>query len=229
MEAIILAGGKGTRLRGVVPNLPKPMAPVAGRPFLEILIASLAKKGITRAIISLGYMADVIRSHFGDSFCGVDIAYAEEEVPLGTGGGVRLAMHQALTDHVFVFNGDTFLDINLTAVEETWQVHKRSIIVGREVANSSRYNCLQMEGGQVVGFLEKGGSGVGLINAGCYVFRSGELDRFPLGKHFSIEDDYLAQAAHCTPFELYVSNDTFIDIGVPDDYKVAQAIMTKYL
>ena len=115
MEAIILAGGFGTRLRRVVPNLPKPMAKVAGRPLLEILLLSLSRKGFKRIILSVGYMADSISNYFGFNYEGMDLIYAREEKPLGTGGAVRLALLSCKQDHVFVFNGDTFFpDIKST-------------------------------------------------------------------------------------------------------------------
>ena len=107
-EAIVLAGGFGTRLREVLPDLPKPMAPVAGRPFLEILLTSLADKGFSRVVLSLGYMADKIITYFGNSFTGLDLIYVVEDEPLGTGGAVRLALSQCLQDHIYILNGDTF-------------------------------------------------------------------------------------------------------------------------
>ena len=116
MEAILLAGGIGTRLRSVVPNLPKPMAPVAGRPFLEILLNSLAKKGFKRVVLSVGYMAEKVVSHFGYNFVGMELVYEIEETPLGTGGAVCKAIAQCNTDHVFVFNGDTYLDLEVAEV-----------------------------------------------------------------------------------------------------------------
>ena len=105
MEAIVLAGGFGTRLRPIVTDVPKPMAPIAGRPFLEILLKALARRGCQRVILSLGFMAERISSHFGGWYAGMEVVYAVEDRPLGTGGGVRLAMEQMATDHIFVFNG----------------------------------------------------------------------------------------------------------------------------
>ncbi len=105
MEAIILAGGFGTRLKSVVSNVPKPMACVAGRPFLELLLSSLRVKGITRAILSVGYMSEVITSHFEKHPIGMDVAYEIESTPLGTGGAIAAALRHVTGDHVFVFNG----------------------------------------------------------------------------------------------------------------------------
>src|SRR5437660_613655 len=98
MEAIVLAGGLGIRLRGVVPDLPKPMAPIAGRPFLEILLASLSRKGLARVVLSVGFMAEKISTYFGDRFGNLELVYVIESQPLGTGGAVRLAMQTCVTD-----------------------------------------------------------------------------------------------------------------------------------
>lgn len=222
MEAIVLAGGFGTRLRQMVPDLPKPMAPIAGRPFLEILLNSLAHKGFKRVVLSLGFMADKITSHFGDRFAGVNLSYVLEDEPLGTGGGVRLAMSKFAADHVFVFNGDTFLDLEVDRVEAHWHEHHCPIIVGREVPDTARYGRLLTSQGKVTGFAEKGIAGPGLINAGCYIFNRGQLDDFTLNQPFSLESDYLPQAVSRMRFDVFLTAGQFIDIGVPEDYGRAQ-------
>lgn len=222
MEAIVLAGGFGTRLKQVVPDLPKPMALVAGRPFLEILLTSLARKGFRRVVLSLGYMAQKVVSHFGDHFAGMEVVYEIEQSPLGTGGAVRAALALCMTDHVFVLNGDTFLDLEVVDVEAHWQAHHAPIIVARDVSDAARYGRLDTDHGQVLGFVEKGVTGPGLINAGCYVLPVGILDDFVLGQPFSLEADYLAKAVGKRRFDLFVTNGYFIDIGVPADYVRAQ-------
>lgn len=222
MECIVLAGGLGTRLRGVVADVPKPMAPIAGRPFLEILLQLLARKGFRRVILSVGFMSHVIRAYAGDRHSGMDIVYSTEESPLGTGGGVRLAMEKAAGDHVFIFNGDTFLDLEVDQMERQWQARQRPLIVGREVPDTMRYGRLQVQSGRATGFTEKGVAGPGLINAGCYVFRRGQLDGFPLNRRFSLEADFLAAAMARGDFDVFVTTGQFIDIGVPEDFARAQ-------
>ena len=222
MEAIVLAGGFGTRLRQAVPDLPKSMAPIAGKPFLEILLGSLSRKRIHRVVLSLGYMADKVLQHFGSRFAGMDLVYAVEESPLGTGGAVRLAMAACLQDHVFVFNGDTYLDLEIDAVECQWQANGNPIIVGCAIADTARYGRLSIDRNRVVGFEEKGTAGAGLINAGCYVLNRGQLDAFPSRSAFSLEADYLAQAVSNLPFDLFVTSGAFLDIGVPEDYARAR-------
>ena len=121
MEAIILAGGFGTRLQSVVSDVPKPMATISGRPFLEILLKSLAEMGFSRVVLSLGYKAEMIRSHFGSNFLGQDLVYVEEKTPLGTGGATRLAATACTQSNMFVFNGDTFLELEIKKLKQQLQ------------------------------------------------------------------------------------------------------------
>jgi D-glycero-alpha-D-manno-heptose 1-phosphate guanylyltransferase len=227
MEAIVLAGGFGTRLREVVPDLPKPMAPIAGRPFLEILLHELASKGFQRVILSLGFMADSISAFFGDHFAGMTIVSVVETRPLGTGGGVRLAMDFVESDHVYIFNGDTFLDLEISLVEALWQSRKDSILVARSVPDTARYGRLLVEGDQVRGFLEKGAAGPGLINAGAYLLDLRDLASWPEGIKFSLEHDYLVPAVTTREINCYADTQNFIDIGIPDDYFRAEAVIVR--
>ncbi len=229
MEAIILAGGYGTRLRQVLPNLPKSMAPIAGRPFLEILITTLAKKGITRIILSIGYMAEKITSYFGNEFEGIELIYEIENMPLGTGGAVRQAITQCKEDHVYVFNGDTYIDLEIQEVEIHWQENRRPIIVARRVEHTERYGRLDVAYGKVIGFSEKGISGPGLINAGCYIFPNNFLGHFLPGNTFSLERDFLAPMVRKHCFDCFVTKGHFIDIGIPEDYARAQSELKNVL
>lgn len=222
MEAVVLAGGLGTRLRDLALNVPKPMAPVAGRPFLEILLATLARKQCGRVVLSLGYKAEIVVDHFGDSFAGMKLAYEIEQTPLGTGGALRRALVQCQSDHVFVLNGDTYLDLEVSEIEAQWRQNQLPIIVAREVLDTARYGSLDTVGSRVVGFVEKGVAGRGLINAGAYVFPKGIASAFPSDDAFSLERDFLAKAVQRSPFELFASRGQFIDIGVPVDYARAQ-------
>lgn len=225
MEAIVLAGGFGKRLRQVVASVPKPMAPIAGRPFLEILLGSLAEKGFRRVVLSLGFMAEKITEHFGASFGGVELAYVVEDTPLGTGGAVRLAMSACKQDHIFVFNGDTYLDLEVDLLEQQWQSNRHPIVVGRQVSETSRYGRLVVNGRQISSFAEKGVVGLGLINAGCYVLPIDALDMYPINHPFSIETDYFVSEVSRAVIEVFVTEGTFIDIGVPEDYARAQTML----
>ena len=225
MEAIVLAGGFGTRLRQVVPDVPKPMAPIAGRPFLEILLGSLAQKGFSRVVLSLRFMAEMISGRFGPRFAGLDLVYVVEDTPLGTGGATRLAAAACTQDHVFVFNGDTYLDLEVELLEQQWLAKRHPIVVGREVTNTMRYGRLVVDGDRITSFAEKGAVGPGLINAGCYVLATDALARFPLNHPFSIETDYLVPEVMRATVDVFVTKGMFIDIGIPKDYSRAQTLL----
>lgn len=216
--AIILAGGKGTRLRDLVADRPKPMALVGNRPFLEILLAQIADKGFEKVVLCVGYMSEKISGYFGSSHLGMALHYAVENQPLGTGGAVRLAMTMCDDDHVFVFNGDTYIDIDRKAIDEFWVSRRNPIIVGYEVADCSRYGRLTVSNGLVVGFVEKGSRGPGLINGGCCILNRDQLIQFPLYQPFSLEHDFWLKAVPNLIVDLFIAKGRFIDIGVPADY-----------
>jgi D-glycero-alpha-D-manno-heptose 1-phosphate guanylyltransferase len=222
MEAIVLAGGFGTRLRSVVPDLPKPMAPVNGRPFLELLLTSLSRKGFHRVVLSLGYMAEKITGHFGSSYAGMELLYAIESTPMGTGGAIRQASQHCTGSHYYVFNGDSYLDLEVAQVEAWWQRNRAPIIVARVVPDTARYGRLETHGNQVIAFTNQGTPGSGLINGGCYVFDTDQLLAWPLGQVFSIETDYFPDAVKKRRFDAFLTQGQFIDIGVPEDYERAQ-------
>jgi len=225
MEAIVLAGGFGTRLRQAVPDLPKPMAPVAGRPFLEILLTSLARKGFRRAVLSLGYLAEKVVRHFGERYAGMELAYEIENTPLGTGGAMRQALKRCEADHAFVLNGDTYLDIEAAEIEKRWRDHRRPIIVAREVPETSRYGRLLTADDGSVSFSPKGHQGPGLINAGCYLLPKPIFEKNPCGEAFSLEADWLPKEIGRQRFDVFVTRGLFIDIGVPEDYRQAQELL----
>lgn len=222
-EAVVLAGGRGTRLARIVPHLPKPMAPVGGRPFLEILLAALDRKGFRRVVLSLGYMAGKVTSHFGPRFAGMELVHEVERTPLGTGGAVRQALTRCREDHVFVFNGDTFLDLDAEGVEALWQRQRAPVLVAREVDDAARYGRVEARNGRVVRFMGKGAPGPGLINAGCYLFPTDLFDGLPSRWPFSLEADFLPEAVAGRWFSVFVSEGRFIDIGAPEDYARAEA------
>lgn len=224
MEAIILAGGLGTRLRNVVPNLPKPMAPVAGRPFLELLLRLLKSKGVTRTILSIGYMAEAVVRYFDEHPVGVDLVYEIESRPLGTGGAIVAALQRVTNDHVFVFNGDTYLDLELDMVRSMWPGDRTPIVVARQVPDGSRYGKVKCVGGRIGRFLGTGHSGPGIINAGCYLLPAELFAGTDLPESFSFEQDFLMRRVPLS-VRVFVTNGQFIDIGVPSDYLRAQSTL----
>lgn len=226
-EAVILAGGFGTRLRAVVSDVPKPMAPIGDEPFLALLMAHLARNGFERVLLSVGYLADVIVAHFGHAWRGMAVDYVREAAPLGTGGAIRAALAHCTADHAHVFNGDTYLGLDCRETEALWDSRRTPIIVAREVPDTARYGRLEVGAdGHVAGFLEKAVSGgPGWINAGCYVLPVSITAEFPPGDPFSFETDYLREAVARRPVLACPIDAEFIDIGTPEDYVRAQALL----
>ena len=223
MQAIVLAGGLGTRLRRVVPDLPKPMAPVAGRPFLAWVLDALVDAGFEAAVLAVGYRHEVIRQHFGEDYRGMALRYSVEDSPLGTGGAIRLAAGQVEHDPVFVLNGDTYLELDYAGMLDA---HRRaaanlSVAVCR-VPDVGRYGALEIENERIHGFLEKGGSGPGLINAGVYLVSSDILQQIPAGQPFSFEQQLLVPRVREIRPLAYQTKGRFIDIGIPEDFERAQ-------
>jgi D-glycero-alpha-D-manno-heptose 1-phosphate guanylyltransferase len=167
-------------------------------------------------------MSEKIISHFGDNYLGMELVYEVESKPLGTGGAIRAALTHCLSDHAFIFNGDTYLDLEVNELESLWQGSQNPIMVVREVPDSSRFGRVNINDGRVASFLEKGETGLGLINAGCYLLPKHVLDDFPLGQAFSIETDFFIRYLQSIRFDGFVTQGRFIDIGVPDDYALAQ-------
>lgn len=224
MEAIVLAGGFGTRLSGRLVGVPKPMAPVAGRPFLEILLAQLARSGCTRVILSVGHLHESIENHFGSAWRGMALEYEIETAPLGTGGAIRAALARAGEANVLVLNGDTFLQIDYAAMIE-FHAQQRALLTMAISAQPdvARYGGVILDAGRVIGFEEKGRSGPGWINAGVYVLRADLNWPRHLHQKFSFETDYLAPEISRLSPAAYKAEGFFLDIGIPADLDRAQS------
>ena len=224
MQAVILAGGRGTRLGYRALNLPKPMIPVGGRPFLEYVLDGLVDDGITGVILSVGHKAQAIRVHFGSSYRGMPLTYAIETEPLGTGGAIANALANTGNEPALVLNGDTLLKIDFSDLIK-WYVRDPApvAIVLRQMEEVARYGAVVVEGERVAGFSEKGRSGSGLINAGVYVIQPDVLRTFGLPRVFAFESDFLQR--YCVELRprAYVTRAYFIDIGIPSDLDRAQA------
>ncbi len=229
-EAIVLAGGFGTRLRGIVDDVPKPLAPVAGRPFLAWLLDRLATSGIRRCILATGYLSDAIERTIGTRWQGMEIAYSVEPEPLGTGGAIRLAAMQLRGEGVHVINGDTWLAYSPQALERA--TLERDAAIGMalaEVEDVGRYGAVERDArGMVVGFREKGEQGPGAINAGCYFLTEAGLAALPAQDAFSFERDVLQPATAAGVVAAFAQTSGFIDIGVPEDYARAQALFAAH-
>jgi D-glycero-alpha-D-manno-heptose 1-phosphate guanylyltransferase len=227
MESIVLAGGLGTRLRSVVSNVPKPMAPVGGRPFLDLLLRSLKSKGITRVILSVGHMSDVIISYFQENSLGMELIFEVEPSPLGTGGAIAAALRHVHSDRVLVLNGDTYLDLDIEAVRSMWPGDRTPIVVARAVPDTERFGRLDVVNGRITRFIGSGIPGAGIINAGCYLIPTNVFQSENTPEKFSFEQDFLCKRPPLS-LRVFVALGQFIDIGVPDDYARAQTELTRF-
>jgi D-glycero-alpha-D-manno-heptose 1-phosphate guanylyltransferase len=225
MEAIVLAGGLGTRLRSVMSDIPKPMAPVQGRPFLEWVLDQLVVAGFQTAILAVGYRHEAIHAHFGEDYRGLALRYSVDREPLGTGGAIRLACAQARAQHVFALNGDTYLELDFQAMLNAHVRFAAELSMAIcHVPDVARYGALQLRDETVQGFLEKGQSGPGWINAGTYVLGPALRARLPHEGAFSFEHDLLAPEIESIRPRAFRCSGRFVDIGIPEDYARAQIL-----
>ena len=229
MEVIVLAGGLGTRLRAAVPDLPKPMAPVNGRPFLEWLLDYWIAQDVTRFILSVGYRHEAISGHFGPAFRGIPVTYAVEDRPLGTGGGLLLACGSlAATDPFLVLNGDTYFEAPLKTLREFHAAHKADITLSLfRSPQQGRYTGLKLGAAGEVLSLGAGEKGV-LANGGVYLMGRGffEGGTWQASSRVSLEEDILPSAMRAGKrlFGLECQG-RFLDIGVPEDYARAANLL----
>lgn len=224
-EAIVLVGGLGTRLRATVSDVPKPLAPVAGRPFLAWVLDHLAAEGMRRVVLATGYMSDQVERAIGSEWTGMQVVYSIEEKPLGTGGAIRLAANLLQGDGAHVMNGDTFLRYSPMELERaTSHAGAWMGMALAQVADVSRYGALRLEGASVVEFQEKGKSGAGCINAGCYFLTAKALQALPAQDAFSFETEVLRPLVAQRKVAAFTQTDRFVDIGVPEDYSRAQTM-----
>lgn len=222
-EGIVLAGGLGTRLRSVVSDLPKCMAPVAGRPFLYYLLKYMEAQHFTRVVLALGYMHETVQQWLAGEKRDFEIRCSLEETPLGTGGAIRQALNRTDGDEVYILNGDTFFDVD---ADEMARVHRTSgaaaTIALKPMTDFSRYGVVETTPqGRIAAFREKKYCPHGQINGGVYLIdkKSGLLD-FP-SERFSFETDILQQRVRDCLLTGYTSDGYFIDIGIPEDYEKA--------
>lgn len=224
-EAIILAGGFGTRLRSVVSDVPKPLAPVAGRPFLAYVLDALVRQGYGHAVLATGYMHEKVEACFGNAYLGMKVDYARELTPLGTGGAIVNALQHCTADCVTVLNGDTLFLADLGQLERYADSKGTMLaIVLRAVPDAGRYGAVETAAdGRITAFREKDPSaGAGNINGGIYRLQQSLLDGYAVGQQFSFEKDVMQQRYAEEEFYAYADGAYFIDIGVPEDYRRAQ-------
>lgn len=224
-DAVILSGGFGLRLRGVIGETPKPMAPVGGRPFMELLFRQLKRHGFSRVILSVGYKHEMIRETFGDKACGLELVYSIETSPLGTGGALRQAMNHINTDGIVVMNGDSYTDANLSGLVRK---HKTSaaavtVVVIPETRNDAG-SVVMDSSGRVTNFSEKRPLAASrYLSAGIYSLDTDLMRAVPTQVKISLEVELFPQwLAEGKTIEAMVCDGRCIDIGTPERYQMAQ-------
>ena len=222
MEAVVLAGGFGTRLKSVVSDVPKPMAPVGGRPFLRYELDCLTDRGVDRVVLAVGYMKEKIMEAFGDFYRGARLVCSVEDEPLLTGGAVKKALALCRDDAVFVVNGDTLFDVDLEAMA-AFKKEKgaRLVMAVRPMLDAGRYGLIRTgEGGRIEAFMEKRPGTAGLVNGGCCLMDRDFLDAVPQ-RVFSLEKDVFEPCVQRGDVFAFESRGFFVDMGVPEDYRRA--------
>ncbi len=231
-EAIILAGGLGTRLRSVVSDLPKCLAPVAGKPFLHYVIDHLKKEGITNFIISVGYRnEDII--HFitknfpfhASSDSGIKFQFSVEEEPLGTGGAIKLSCEKLIGTEVIICNGDTLFEVDIKRLGNFHQQNNADCSLSlKPMTDFNRYGVVELDKDQSIkSFKEKQFYKTGLINGGVYALNAAAFFDENLPDKSSFEKDYLEKFVGKRKMYGLVQEEYFIDIGIPEDFKRAQS------
>jgi D-glycero-alpha-D-manno-heptose 1-phosphate guanylyltransferase len=227
MQIVVLCGGLGTRLRSVVADRPKSLAPVAGKPFLEHILAYYRRLGATRFLLATGYLSEQIEALFPDGhFQGAEVVFSREEDPLGTGGALRHA-GALLAPDFFVVNGDTWMECDLAALRALGLARDFSAVLAlREIDEVSRYGAVRLDSeNRIREFVEKGAHhGPGTINAGVYWLRRSLVETMPAGK-VSLESHTFPALLDGRLGGLPAAEGRFIDIGIPADFARAQNLL----
>lgn len=223
-ECIVLAGGLGTRLRSVVADKPKCMAPLGEHPFLYYLLQYLHKQGITHAVLSLGYLSEQVISWCNSMDLPLRISFTVEPEPLGTGGGIIHALPALEGKEVFIVNGDTYFDVDFAAFYQFHQAHQSPLSLAlKPMTQFDRYGSITLDASQRINaFHEKQFCASGLINGGIYLTTTDFLTSLSLPEKFSFEQKVLEPGAAAGSLYGFVSDTYFIDIGIPEDYEAAK-------
>lgn len=222
-DAVILVGGKGTRLRPLTLSAPKPMLPTAGVPFLTHLLSRIAEAGITHVVLGTSYKAEVFEQHFGDGAdLGLQIEYVTETEPLGTGGGIRNVLPRLTADNIMVFNGDVLGGTDLRGILETHETTQADVTLHLvRVSDPRAFGCVPTDtDGRVTAFLEKTQDPpTDQINAGCYVFRREYIEKIPSGRPVSVEREvFPALLTEGARVQGHVDTSYWRDMGTPEDF-----------
>lgn len=225
LSAIILAGGLGTRLRSVVSDLPKCMAPVAGKPFLYFVVEHLLKQGVDKFIFSVGYKSGLIIEYVNEQYPMLNVQFSTEEEPLGTGGAVKLACNLATESNVLILNGDTLFTIDAAKLSGFHNASGADCTLSlKPMHDFNRYGVVELNNDHsIASFREKQQYESGLINGGVYTLNVAGFLQEKLPQKFSFEKDYLEQYFDKRKMYGLVQDEYFIDIGIPEDFERAQS------
>lgn len=222
-EVIILAGGVGTRLNSVVPNLPKPLASIGAKPFLTLLLKRLELQGFSDVVLSVGYLHQKIIDYFGNKYGSLNIKYSIEPTLLGTGGAIAKSIKLTSTNPILVLNGDTLFKINYSRMMDVHEEYESKITIGlKKVPDVGRFGKVIVKNNKIIGFEEKSKKGFGLVSTGVYIINREIFTGFEMPTSFSFEIDFLSRFVHSIKPTAFIKNSYFIDIGVPKDYKRAK-------
>lgn len=223
-QAIILAGGLGTRLRSAVPDLPKCMAPILARPFIGYLLDYLLQQGVRKFILALGYKSEVVEQYIKTQYGDYNISFSVETEPLGTGGAIALAFTETEPGDCLVLNGDTFFAVDLGKLSDFHaETGAACTLALKPMQNFDRYGTVSLsDEGQVTGFHEKQKTDDGLINGGVYALKKEAFTNSTQPLNFSFETDFLYPSAQLGNIRGIIENKYFIDIGIPEDFEKAQ-------
>ncbi|MGE5329790.1 MAG: nucleotidyltransferase family protein [Deltaproteobacteria bacterium] len=230
MEVIVLAGGLGTRLKKIVQDIPKPMAPINGKPFLWYIFEYLWRQGVRRVILSAGYKHEIIEEYFEKNYKDISIIYSIEDEPLGTGGAIKKAVLNVEEKDVIILNGDTFFNIDIRSfVEQHSKMQADFSLALKPMKNFDRYGSVEVVGERIINFNEKKYKKYGYINGGIYITNPCLFNDLDLPDKFSIENDFFPNQLQRLKFGSYISNTYFIDIGIPEDYEKAKRELGRHI
>lgn len=234
VDAIILAGGLGTRLKGTVPDLPKALSPVHGRPFLDHILYFLEESNAVKSVtLAVGHMADQILGQYtGNKGYSFEILFSREETLLGTGGAINRALRYATTDSVMVLNGDSYVDADLNDVVAFHREKNASMtIIVKKIKNPGRYGLVRFDDNhRITSFNEKQTSATeGYINTGIYLLKRQIFNNIEESKVLSLEKELMPLFIHSGGVYAFATHGKFIDIGVPETYLIAEEFFKEAL
>ena len=230
MEAIILAGGFGTRLKEKINSLPKPMAPINNKPFLDYLFYYLDNQGVGRAVISVFHKSEIIKQHYNHLYNGIIISYSNDKIALGTGGAIKAALMKTMDNNLVIINGDTYFDVDLNKMMKTHIINNNDITLSlKPMSNFNRYGSVKTKSnGAVIQFIEKRYSKHGNINGGIYIIKNTVFDHYK-GDEVFLFSDFITNNLSRLKIGSIIFDELFIDIGTPQALSKAQSILKNCL